>query len=102
MSGFQGFGLVRKADGTPRIDGDPAKLHPAILNEMTPQERRDLGVWDGAFVIDAEGTKRVKRVGTKYEAVDALVAASQLLDRKKVYRFGQRIDVPVGGTFSKG
>ena len=36
--------LVRKADGTPRIDGDPNDLPLQTKLLLTPQERRDLKV----------------------------------------------------------
>lgn len=93
-----GFGLVRKKDGTPRIEGDPKKLHPAIQMQMTKKERKDLGLWDGAWARDAQGFKRLNKISQGYEAVDALVAVSEIFDDKKYYRLSQRVDVPTNGT----
>ena len=41
---FSAHGLVRKADGTPRIDGDPNDLPLQTKLLLTPKERRDLKV----------------------------------------------------------
>ena len=40
------YGLVRDANGLPKIDGDPNELHPAIKAMLTPEEREELGVSD--------------------------------------------------------
>lgn len=37
------FGLVRDAEGRPKID-DPSTLHPAQKVMMTPEERAEFGV----------------------------------------------------------
>lgn len=40
----QAFGLVRDANGKPKIDGDPRDLPDQIKAMLTPQERQELGV----------------------------------------------------------
>lgn len=37
-------GLVRKADGTPRIDGDPTKLPPELIAMLTDEDKVHLGL----------------------------------------------------------
>tara|TARA_R110000851_G_scaffold174949_1_gene321153 strand:+ start:5608 stop:5757 length:150 start_codon:yes stop_codon:yes gene_type:complete len=38
------YGLVRRADGTPRIDGEPNRLPLSIKLMLTDVERKDLKV----------------------------------------------------------
>lgn len=40
----KGYALVRDKNGKPKIDGDVQKLHPSILNMLTKEERKELGV----------------------------------------------------------
>lgn len=98
---MRGFGLVRKADGTPRID-DPSKLHPSQIRALTDAEREEFGLWQGAWAVDAQGKKRLKKVAKGYEAVDALVAVSEIYDGDNHYRVSQRVDVPIGGALIIG
>ena len=93
------YGVVRDKDGNPKVDGNPADLHPGIVMQMTPQERAALGIWDGPLVRDAQGIKRVSEDDEEFTAEDALVAASELWTDGARYRAVQRIDVPAGGTF---
>lgn len=37
------FGLIRDAQGRPKIDGPAAELHPAIKLQLTHEERQELG-----------------------------------------------------------
>lgn len=98
----QGFGLVRDADGNPRIDGDPHDLDPAIQIQLTVDERRALGLWDGAFVRDADGIKRLVKDGDDYITQDNLRAASEIYDGNTYFRLSQRIDMPAGGRIIRG
>jgi len=98
---MKGFGLVRKADGTPRID-DPTRLHPSQILALTPEERAAHGLWEGPLAIDAQGVKRLRKTAKGYEAVDALVAVSEVYDSGKHYRVEQRADVPIGGALLTG
>jgi hypothetical protein len=98
MSTYKGYGLVRDKNGVPRVD-DPSSLHPVQVMMLTPEERKALGLWAGAFVADAQGFKRVRRVSGGYEAVDKIVAASVVIDENGQFRLPHRIDVPIGGAF---
>ena len=97
-----GFGLVRDKNGKPKFDSDPSGAHPAILAMLTQAERKEFGLWDGPFCRDAEGTKRLNKVGDDFEVVDALVAASEVYDGDQYFRLRQRVDVPVGGIIRIG
>lgn len=100
MNGIiQTYGLVRDKDGNPKID-DPENAPAPVLAMLTPQERRDRGIWDGVFVIDAEGTKKaIQRDDGTFEAVDALVAATVVLvDANTHHLIRPRVDVRPGGT----
>lgn len=94
------YGVVRDKDGKPKIEGDPADLHPGIVMLMSASERADLGLWDGPLVRDADGIKRIKKNSKTFTAKDALVAASEIWFDGGRYRIKQRIDVPAGGTFT--
>ena len=98
MSHRIGFGVVRDRNGKPRIDGAPKDMHPGIIVLLTPQERAELGLWDGPLARDAQGTKRLEKTETGYRALDALVALSEIYDGKVYRRLKQRVDVPAGGA----
>lgn len=98
MSQKKGFGLVRDKDGRPRVD-DPSKLHPAQVAMLTDAEKSALGVWTGAFIRDAEGFKRVERIGPgRFRAIDPIRAAGTLHDGLVELRLTDRRDVPAGET----
>jgi hypothetical protein len=41
---IQAYGLVRDANGKPKIDGDAQDLPEPIKQLLTPEERQELGV----------------------------------------------------------
>lgn len=97
---YKGVALVRDKDGNPKIDGDPNALHPSVQQMLTVQEREVRGMWTGALAKDAQGIKKLTKVGDKvFRAEEALVAVSEIFDGDNYYRLAQRIDVPVGSTF---
>ncbi|SMP00131.1 hypothetical protein SAMN06265173_1732 [Thalassovita litoralis] len=94
------YGLVRRADGSPRID-DVAKLHPGQISLLSAAERAALGIWQGPLAIDAQGIKRLTRISaTEFEATDALVAASEIWDGSARWRLTERTDCPAGETLT--
>mgnify|MGYP007077500676 CR=1 FL=1 len=93
------YGVVRDKDGNLRIDGNPADLHPGIVMLLTPQERANLGIWDGPQVRDAQGVKRVSKDSEHFVAEDALVAAGEISVVVHRFRLLQRADFPVRLTF---
>lgn len=98
MASYKGVGLVRKADGTPRIDGDPNDLHPVIQQKlMTAEERENLGMHLGPLARDAVGIKRLIKVDEHtYEAVDPLVAVNEIYDGVEYYRLSPRLHAKAG------
>jgi hypothetical protein len=94
------FGLVRDSNGNPRIDGDPTKLHPAIIMQLTKKERKDIGVWEEEFALDAQGVKRVRKSGIGYEAMDNIVALSVIFDGNQTYKADERRDYNIGAIIT--
>jgi len=94
------YGLVRDAQGRPKIEGDAASLHPGIVMMMTAAEREALGLWAGPVARDAQGVKRLELAGEEYTAKDALVAVSEIWTEGGCLQVLQRADVPAGGTFT--
>jgi len=97
-----GFGLVRDKSGRPRID-DPATLHPGVASSMSVDERLDAGLWPGVIVRDAVGYKRAyfesfENGALTLTAVDEIKAAALVYYDGVEYRFGTRINAPVGET----
>jgi hypothetical protein len=97
------FGVVRDKTGKPRVDGDPNDLPPEIQCMLTEPERESLGLWPKQLARDAQGVKRLKKLGDgKYEAVDPLVAASAVYDDGLAYPVSPRRDVPAGEILNLG
>jgi len=94
------FGVVRDKSGTPRVDGDPQKLHPAIIAMFSKAERESLGLWGGDTIIGASGVGRIELDGDTYTAIDGVVAANELWLDGVCYAPSGRFDVPAGGTFT--
>jgi hypothetical protein len=102
MQKYQGFGLVRdKVTGKPRVD-NPTSLHPVQILLMTPDERRELGVWEGAWARDAQGFKRLTCLpdGT-FRAEEPIVAVNEILvGENQFYPVLPRCDIPAGETIT--
>lgn len=94
------FGIVRDKHGKPRIDGDPENLRPQMKMMLTRSERQELGMWDGDYVLDSQGLKRITVSGDgEARCEDALVGAGDLsIDGAIIGRLNPRVDVPAGGT----
>ena len=102
MQKYKGFGLIRdKATGKPRVD-NPASLHPVQILLMTVDERRELGVWDGAWARDAQGFKRLTVIDQNtFRAEEQIVAVNEILvDDGKFYPVTPRCDIPSGETIT--
>jgi len=95
------YGVVRGPDGKPKIDGDPAALHPNIVALLTVAEKDELGLWSGPAARDAQGIKRLQQSANEtLVALDALTAASLFWIDGVCYKSIERVDVPAGGTFN--
>lgn len=106
MAKYQMFGLVRDKDGAPRVD-DPASLHPIQIGMMKASERDALGVWSGCWARDAQGYKKVSKMGDGgFIAEDALIAVSEIFDipadgsGATILTVSPRCDVPKGGRIT--
>lgn len=104
---FQMYGLVRDgATGKPRVD-DPAKLNPVHLSMMSIDERRELNLWPHHWARDAQGWKRVEKVGPdEFTATEAIVGMGQLIElgdepnKIRLAETPKRPDYPQGTTFT--
>jgi hypothetical protein len=100
---YVAFGLVRDSvTGKPKVD-DPSTLHPVQLGMMSEAERTELGVWPGCWARDAQGYKRLTKLGDLlYRAEDNLVAVSEVFDlpadagQATIMATTERVDVPAG------
>jgi len=94
-----GYGVVRdKTTGKPKVDNF-ADLHPMHLMQMTQAEREELGGHTDCWARDAQGFKRVEKIGAgRYHALDALVAVSEVFDVRTgdVWKLDTRGDGPEG------
>ncbi len=90
-----GYGLVRdKATGKPKVD-DVSALHPMHFMMMSHAERVELGGHPDCWARDAQGYKRVEKIGVgRYRALEPLVAVSEVFDvhTGDVWRLAQRGD----------
>lgn len=90
----------RNPDGTPAILGPATHIGMPATLSLTRAERKKFGLWDGDYIRDAQGLKRITLLkADRARAEDDLVAAGDLSVDGKVYRFERRFDLPAGSTF---
>lgn len=95
------YGVVRDKEGKVKFDYPPDQAPPQIKMLLTRSDRKSLDMWDGDYVMDAQGLKRIKVTGKNTaKAEDDLVAAGTIsIDGVIVGRLDPRIDVPAGSSF---
>lgn len=90
------FGIVRDRNGNIKAR-DPHALPPEIIAQLSDDEKSYLGIWQDAVCSDADGMKRLTKVGkNEYIANDALRAVSTIYDNGKAYKVNPRKDIPQG------
>lgn len=95
---FRADGVVRKSDGTVRVDGKPEDMAPRVKMMLTRAEREALGLWGGDLARDADGLKKIEIEGDKLTALEALRALTEVSIDGHMLQVKPRVDVPKGGS----
>lgn len=92
--------IPRDEKGHPRFAAPAENLPMNTKMALTRAERKALGLWDGDFIRDAQGLKKITVLGTgRAKVVDEVVGAGDMTIDGKIYRLTPRFDAAAGTVF---
>lgn len=93
---YKGYGIVRDKNGKPRVD-NPATLTPMHIAQLTPLEKRELGVWDGEFAVGASGWTKLRQLRpNEFYVEENASAVNQIVVGTRILKISPRLDLKQG------